>query len=155
MTGLALRVVIAAVRGWTSLYTCGLPAGARDARRGEIESDLWESVNDRASDRRTLPLDIGARLLFGIPDDPGWRGEQAAGSSLRWRVALTVLAAAAVIGLWLVGERTTSPQLPDLPQSLRVSPHGVRYVDPPPPPPPPPPPCPPPGFPLPSGECTK
>ena len=46
MSDLALRGAIAAVRAWTTLYTCGLPTGQRDARREEIESDLWESVHD-------------------------------------------------------------------------------------------------------------
>ena len=152
MTDLALRGAIALARAWTKLYTWGLPVDYRDARREEIESDLWESVNDRAADRRTLPLQIAARLIVGIPDDLGWRSEQAPVAAWRWRVAMTVLAVA-IFGLWLVGERTTSAQLPELPDSLRISPHGVRYLDPPPPPPPPPPPCPPPGFPQPSGKC--
>ena len=153
MNDLPVRAAVAAVRGWTALYTWGLPGEHREARREEIESDLWESVNDGDADRRTLPLQIAARLIIGIPDDLGWRNEHAPGAAAwRWRVALTALAVA-IFGLWLV-ERTTSAQLPDLPDSLRISPNGVRYVDPPPPPPPPPPPCPPPGFPQPSGTCT-
>ena len=155
MTDVALRVAIAAVRAWTNVYTWGLPDGQRDARQEEIESDLWESVNDGDADRRALPLQIAARLIIGIPDDLGWRSEHApVAPAWRWRVALTVLAVA-IFGLWLVGERTTSAQLPELPESLQISPNGVRYVDPPPPPPPPPPPCPPPGFPQPSGKCTR
>src|SRR5215207_11499840 len=117
MTDVALRVAIAAVRAWTNLYTWGLPDEQRDARQEEIESDLWESVNDGAADRRALPLQIAARLIIGIPDDLGWRSEQApVAPTWRWRVALTVLAVA-IFGLWLVGERTTSAQLPDLPES--------------------------------------
>jgi hypothetical protein len=155
MNDLALRGAVAAVRAWTRAYTYGLPDEQRDARREEIDSDLWESVNDTTSDQRTLALRIAARLVVGMPDDLGWRREQAAAAALwRWRVALTVVVAT-VFALWLVGERTTSEKLPDLPESLRISPHGVRYIDPPPPPPPPPPPCLPPGFPQPSGKCTK
>src|SRR5687767_2529956 len=131
MTDLALRAAVAAVRGWTSLYTWGLPDNDCEARREEIESDLWESVNDGAADRRTLPLQIAARLIIGIPDDLGWRSEHApVAAAWRWRVALTALAMA-IFGLWMV-ERTTSARLPDLPESLRISPNGVRYVDPPP-----------------------
>jgi hypothetical protein len=155
MRDFALRAAIAAVRGWTMLYTSGLSVERRDARREEIDSDLWESVNDAASERRTLAVQIAARLIAGIPDDLGWRSEQAAPAAVRrWRVALTV-AAVAIFALWLVGERTTSEKLPDLPESLRLSPHGVRLIDAPPPPPPPPPPCPPAGFPQPPGSCTK
>lgn len=155
MNDLALRGAVTAVRAWTRAYTYGLPAGQREARREEIESDLWESVNDPASDRRTLPLQIAARLVAGIPDDLGWRSEQAgAGTVWRWRVALTVVVAT-VFALWLVGERTTSEKLPELPEALRISPHGVKLIDPPPPPPPPPPPCPPPGFPQTPVGCTR
>jgi hypothetical protein len=155
VSDLALRGAIAAVRAWTTLYTSGLPSGQRDARRDEIDSDLWESVNDTALDRRTLALQIVARLVVGIPDDLGWRSEHAAGAAAwRWRIALTV-AAAAVLALWLVRERTSSAPLPELPPSLRVSPHGVKLIDAPPPPPPPPPPCAPSGFPQPPGRCTR
>ena len=156
MNGLALCVAVAAVRAWTRVYTYGLPGEQRTARREEIDSDLWESVNDAAiSDRRTLALQIAARLVVGMPDDLGWRSEQAAaGAVWRWRVALTVVVAT-VFALWLVGERTTSEKLPALPESLLSSPDKVKLIDPPPPPPPPPPPCLPAGFPQPPGKCTK
>jgi len=155
MNDLALRGAVATVRAWTRVYTYGLPRAQRDARLEEIDSDLWESVNDPASDRRTLALQIAARLIAGLPDDLGWRSEQAAAAPVwRWRVALTVVVAT-VFALWLVGERTTSEKLPELPESLRISPHGVKYIDPPPPPPPPPPPCLPAGFPQPPGRCTR
>jgi hypothetical protein len=155
MSDLALRGAIGAVRAWTKLYTSGLASGQRDARREQIDSDLWESVNDTTSDRRMLPLQIVARLVMGIPDDLGWRSEHAAGApARRWRIALTV-AAAAVFALWMVRERTMSAPLPELPASLTVSPHGVRLIDAPPPPPPPPPPCAPEGFPQSPGRCIR
>ena len=155
MSDLALRGAIAAVRAWTTIYTSGLPSEQRDARREEIDSDLWESVNDTTSDRRALGLQIAARLIVGIPDDLGWRREHAAPAALwRWRVALTV-AVFAIFTLWLVRERTTPVPMPDLPESLRLSPHGVKLIDAPPPPPPPPPPCAPNGFPQPPGRCTR
>ena len=155
MTDFAQRAAIAAMRAWTTLYTSGLPIEQRDARREEIDSDLWESVNDTATDRRTLALQIAVRLIAGIPDDLGWRSEQAAPAAVRrWRVALAV-AAVAIFALWVVGERTTSEALPDLPESFRLSPYGVRLIDAPPPPPPPPPPCAPNGFPQPPGSCTR
>ena len=67
------------VRRWTWLYTCGLPAAVRDARRAEIESDLWEFFHD--SDR---PASVSAmahlvvRLLRGVPDDVSWCAEHVA-----------------------------------------------------------------------------
>ena len=153
MNDIALRGAVAVVRAWTRVYTYGLPSAQRDARREEIDSDLWESVNDKRSDRRTLALQIGARLIAGMPDDLGWRSDQAAAAALwRWRFALTVVVAT-VFALWLVRERTTPEKLPDLPESL-LSPYKVELIDPPPPPPPPPPPCPPAGFPQPP-RCTR
>jgi hypothetical protein len=38
--------VVACVRRWTCVYTWRLPPAVRDARREEIESDLWESSHD-------------------------------------------------------------------------------------------------------------
>jgi hypothetical protein len=157
MNDLALRCAVAAVRAWTRVYTYGLAVEQREARREEIDSDLWESVKDTtgaASDRRTLALQIAARLIAGVPDDFGWRSEQAPAASVwRWRVGLTVVVAT-VFALWLVGERTTTEKLPDLPEGLLSPPYKVKLIDPPPPPPPPPP-CPPAGFPQPPVKCTR
>ena len=64
------------VRGWVSLYTRGLPADARAARRDEIDDDLWcEHAEAAAAGRsaRSLDTDLALRLLFGIPSDVSWR----------------------------------------------------------------------------------
>jgi hypothetical protein len=57
------------VRWWTRAYTCGLPRQVRDARRAEIESDLWESAHDASE----AAAQILPRLAFGIVDDLRWR----------------------------------------------------------------------------------
>jgi hypothetical protein len=54
-------------RWWTRVYTAGLPVDLRDARRAEVESDLWESVSDGAPSRHIL-----ARLALGVVDDLTW-----------------------------------------------------------------------------------
>jgi hypothetical protein len=54
-------------RWWTRVYTAGLPDDLRDARRAEVESDLWESVSDGAPSRHIL-----ARLALGVVDDLTW-----------------------------------------------------------------------------------
>ena len=129
-----------AVRTWTRFYTWGLPADLRDARREEIESDLWESVVD-ADRQDRLALQIWWRLLGGLSDDLGWRSEQGAAPWLALRIA-AMLAVVALIGLWVV-QAITSP-VPAAPPAPHL---GVpRLIDSPPPPPPPPP-CLPPGFP--------
>jgi hypothetical protein len=64
------------VRGWVDLYTRGLPADARTARRDEIDDDLWcEHAEAAAAGRsaRSLDADLFLRLLFGIPADVSWR----------------------------------------------------------------------------------
>jgi hypothetical protein len=146
MNGLGLRLAITAVRLWTRAYTWRLPAALRDARRDEIESDLWESQRDRAAGLEvSLALAIFARLIAGIADDLGWRIEYASGTGLRQaRVALAV----GFMGVLWVGLAVASrmPQLPPVPDAPRWS-WQAAFRDAPPPPPPPPPPCAPPGFP--------
>jgi hypothetical protein len=64
------------VRGWVDLYTRGLPADARAARRDEIDDDLWcEQAEAAAAGRsaRSLDADLFLRLLFGVPADVSWR----------------------------------------------------------------------------------
>jgi len=58
---------VGAARWWTRFYTAGLPADLRDARRAEVESDLWESVADGVHSRHIL-----ARVALGIVDDLTW-----------------------------------------------------------------------------------
>ena len=65
-SGRAARAVSVA-RWWTSVYTAGLPIELRDARRAEVESDLWESVADGTPSRHIL-----ARLALGVVDDLSW-----------------------------------------------------------------------------------
>ena len=68
--------VAALVRAWVRLYTSGLPAPLRDARRDEVDDDLWcEHAEATALGRsaRSLGADLVLRLLFGIPADISWR----------------------------------------------------------------------------------
>jgi hypothetical protein len=64
------------VRGWVDLYTRGLPADARAARRDEIDDDLWCEHDEAAAtgrSARSLDADLALRLMFGIPSDISWR----------------------------------------------------------------------------------
>ena len=79
MTSLLTRLVVKCVRGWTWLYTWHMPPALRATRRAEIESDLWEWQGDAAGDHSLgFALQILLRFLIGIPNDLGWRLEQAA-----------------------------------------------------------------------------
>jgi hypothetical protein len=68
----------ALVRGWVSLYTRGLPDGARRDRRDEIEDDLWSQLADGAGGpgEGSLAREILLRLVLGIPADLSWSFEQ-------------------------------------------------------------------------------
>ena len=139
MNTIPIRLAIAAVRAWTSIYTLGLPARLADARRAEIESDLWESCHDVSLDAQ-LPvgLHVLVRLVLGLPDDLGWRMDHAqlAGTPFLRGIAVGLVTAAAIGALWMaIAFRSSDqPQLPIAPE-LRLRP--VIYDTPPPPPPPP------------------
>jgi len=73
-----LDLAVGMTRSWVSLYTSGLPPECRDARRTEIDSDLWEQ--QRTADLLNQPqgetsLQLLARLVLGIPSDVTWRLE--------------------------------------------------------------------------------
>ena len=142
MTSLSVRVAAAAVRAWTRIYTWQAPEAVRDARCEQIDSDLWEHIHDADPRRQAgLALQIIARLVAGIPDDLGWRIEEAPVTGMRHlQVALTI-GAAGMIVFWLaLSAWSSSP--PPLPEAPRFRPEDIAG----PPPPPPPPPCAPPGF---------
>jgi len=64
------------VRGWVRLYTRGLPAEMRTARRDEIDDDLWCEHDEAAAlgrSARSLDANLLLRLLFGMPADINWR----------------------------------------------------------------------------------
>jgi hypothetical protein len=66
----------ALVRGWAGLYTRGLPAQLRDARRDEVDDDLWCQHEEAAAlgrPARSLGAEMFLRLLLGMPADISWR----------------------------------------------------------------------------------
>jgi len=143
MRSLWLRISLAAVRTWTRVYTWRMPRSVRDARRAEIESDLWECRAGDASGP-ALPIQIIGRLVLGLFDDVRWRVEHVSRDShvARRTLAFSVASAAVLTCVWvgLIVIPGTPPQAPTAPE---VSWRRAQY---PPPPPPPPPPCNPPGI---------
>jgi len=79
MTSGTLGLAVRLVRLWTRMYTLGMSAHVRDARKSEIDCDLWEYQHD--ADRPARPIEMLLRLLLGMPDDLLWRLEQAADGS--------------------------------------------------------------------------
>ena len=72
----------AVVRAWTRAYTAWLAPTIREARRAEIDSDLWEhahAANDVSADPQSVAGQILARCLLGIVADLTWRVQMAAG----------------------------------------------------------------------------
>ena len=91
------RAAAGVARWWTRLYTAGLPDDLRDARRAEVESDLWESVSDGAPSRHIL-----ARVALGVVDDLTWSltfMDTTTRHTARWSLGSLALLGAA--WLWL------------------------------------------------------
>ena len=126
----------AIVRAWTHLYTWRLPEVAREIRRAEIESDLWEFEHD-VRDRRSLApaVHVLARLVCGILDDVSWRASYVTVGALPMRAAISIGSAAIAVLLAWVYAVAMPTELPS-PAPLV---HVVDVYPAPPPPPPPPP----------------
>jgi hypothetical protein len=137
-----LRLAYGLVRFWTTLYTSGMPDALRDARRAEIESDLWESQHDRrpASDV-SVGIHMLLRLVRGLPDDLLWRIELMDLRLKRRRTRIWVLATTGIV-LWValwVGTALAPAPLPEPPNQMIFVAVAPPPIPPPPPPPPPPP----------------
>ena len=71
-----LAVSAGFTRWWVHLYTAGLPSESRFARRAEIESDLWEQMQEagRAGNPTgATGLGVLGRMARGMWDDLSWR----------------------------------------------------------------------------------
>jgi len=72
----AVALAVGMVRSWVALYTLGLAAELRRARRLEIDCDLWEQ-RQLAGYMREPPLrtaaEIVARAVLGMLSDITWR----------------------------------------------------------------------------------
>lgn len=96
------------MREWTLVYTWRMPPACRETRRAEIESDLWTFQFDAAGKSALgSAVHLFLRLLIGIPDDLGWRMEQAAttGTLTQGSIALSARVAGAVLficALWVI-----------------------------------------------------
>jgi hypothetical protein len=69
-------LVVLLIRGWVDLYTRGMHAPARAARRDEIDDDVWcqhEEAVARGRSRRSLATEMLVRLVLGMPADLSWR----------------------------------------------------------------------------------
>jgi hypothetical protein len=60
------------VRAWVRYYTRDMPPDVRDARRAELESDLWEHAATSGS-ARVAAVSVLDRFVRGMPADITWR----------------------------------------------------------------------------------
>jgi hypothetical protein len=100
---ITLATALRLVRSWTRIYTARMEREARDARRDEIESDLWEFHEDarrRGASPTGIALHMLLRLALGAPDDLLWRAEQIHVRPRLVREALWTVAAASIAFVW-------------------------------------------------------
>jgi len=72
-------VVAGLTRGWVTLYTAGMAADDRDARRADVESDLWDhqaTNTELGVPAFVTAIEMLGRWLIGIPADISWRYER-------------------------------------------------------------------------------
>jgi hypothetical protein len=62
-------------RAWVRYYTRDMPPDIRDARRAELESDLWEQDSASGSASVAVALSVLDRCICGMPADVTWRRE--------------------------------------------------------------------------------
>ena len=73
MNDLLNSLAAGVARNWVAVYTLGLPPSVRDARRAELQSDLWEQRNDvRSETSNSIAKGVLARVLGGMPADLLW-----------------------------------------------------------------------------------
>ena len=73
---MSLSLVIKLTRWWVRVYTAGLRADRRDARRAEIDSDIWEQqryAEATGTGHGLTALLMVERLLLSVPTDLLWR----------------------------------------------------------------------------------
>jgi hypothetical protein len=129
-----IALALALARAWVALYTRGVSAAARDARRAEIACDLWEQRHDQRADGRPAPLiaaDVLGRVIRGAPSDLAWRVEHrrrgaasrrlrhagAVARAHRWTVFPAVVELTYVTGAAKLG----TPAFVDTPEQLAMA----------------------------------
>jgi hypothetical protein len=105
VTNPILSVVIGLTRSWLRRYTRHVPQPLAEARRLEIESDIWDMQHDddlRSNWRRSWIAAV--RLFNGMPDDIAWQFEHAPPDQqmLVRRLFAVTAAALMVLSLWAV-----------------------------------------------------
>jgi hypothetical protein len=123
MNGPGPPLLVRVAEGWVAWYTRGLPGEVRDARRAELRSDLFEQrrhAEDGGQGRLRWSLQVGGRMVRGVPDDLWWRFAQQAAARPRTAAAERrrqllawlfdwVISPAVAFGMLLITWMSTSP----------------------------------------------
>ena len=133
MNTFLMGVAIEMARWWTRVYTIGTPGRFAEARRAEIEADLWEFERDIQHTAHGA-ASAWARLMLGVPDDLTWRLEQGVTAWAVWWSGPVILGVIVSI-FWLVSN-TQARALPLPPVPPPFAEERPRLPPPPPPPPP-------------------
>ena len=119
------------VRRWVTIYTRGLPPDIRDARREEIEADLWSHAQDAeafGAGSSQPSTEIFSRLVFGMWADITWRLEQSA-SRVRPGLRSLPMGTRIVAALAIIGGTAFAAAmllwLPLVPPGARWAPPGT------------------------------
>ena len=94
------------VRRWVRLYTRGLNPDLRDARRAEIESDLWAHADEAAAmglAPASLDIEMLVRLALGVPADLAWRRSHRAAAAATSRKETAMQATSSRSWLTVIG----------------------------------------------------
>ena len=122
MSGGLARAVGIGVRAWTAIYTLPLEPAARRARRGEIESSLWEFLHDdsQPADDFTAAVHILGGALLAMPDDVLWMCEQLPGHAYRPRLSSILRCAIVVVAVSSLALSASGPSL-DVASAVKVN----------------------------------
>jgi len=99
-----LALIVGCARTWVGVYTLGLAAAVKEARRREIDSDLWEQqwlASRRGESLHGTAAEIAARAVLGMLSDITWRVQ--AGLSTRPERRIKVNESPTMRALVLVG----------------------------------------------------
>ena len=94
-----LSLSAGSARLWVHLYTTGLPAGIRQGRRAEIDSDLWEQVECGDAATVSTAGHVFLRMLLGMPSDIAWHLAELGGNTMnRSFASRAVLGGVTILG---------------------------------------------------------
>ena len=120
-----IALALSLARAWVRIYTSGMPPAVGDARRAEIESDLWEQRHEEQARRRralSTAFRLLGRVLRGVPSDLSWRLEhRSPGRVAVRRHGWVVFPALVEVGFITGAARVGTPSAVDAPEQVAMA----------------------------------